>query len=283
MVDGKQEGFYRVSGFIALLATQSTSKDNGIFLFHKGRVVDNSNEGKFRPIEICGQPGSPRYKRVFGELELEGYDVTYTKNAFNEDDDFHQLILDIIQDVEESGLDLFGQAQNYTKKTKEETTDIAAKFISSITTSGRESSSGKKKKTQKVVAPQPIVVPDVDTIESSNDPDISASEFFLSEPQTMEVTICGSSIKLILSATENANSDKLYSVREIENKKEYEAIINWKNSYFKNIDFSIEQQLDSIAYFIKIMVLTEVMLLIKGTSNSGAFRNTFNSLFGQVI
>lgn len=283
MVDGKQEGFYRVSGFIALLATQSTSKDNGIFLFHKGRVVDNSNEGKFRPIEICGQPGSPRYKRVFGELELEGYDVTYTKNAFNEDDDFHQLILDIIQDVEESGLDLFGQAQNYTKKTKEETTDIAAKFISSITTSGREPSSGKKKKTQKVVAPQPIVVPDVDTIESSNDPDISASEFFLSEPQTMEVTICGSSIKLILSATENANSDKLYSVREIENKKEYEAIINWKNSYFKNIDFSIEQQLDSIAYFIKIMVLTEVMLLIKGTSNSGAFRNTFNSLFGQVI
>ena len=99
----------------------------------------------------------------------------------------------------------------------------------------------------------------------------------------MEVTILGSTIILKLRATEDTASNKLYSVKEIRKNQEYEAIINWKNSYFKNIDFSIKEQLATVAYFIKIMVLTEVMLLIKGISNSGAFRNTFNGLFGQVI
>ena len=281
MDNGVQIGWYKVSGFIGLLATQSTSIDNGIFLFHKGRVVDNSNEGKYRPKELCGEVGSPRYKRVFGELELEGYDVTYTKNAFNEDDDFHQLILDIKQDIVDRGDDFFGQAQHYIKpRSEEDKKDYANRFISSIANGGDkvEGKSRKRNKENKPISLPAIVVPE---IESSNDPEISEASYFLSEPQIMEVTISGSTIRLKLSATEDTSSNNLYSVKQLGD-TEFEAVINWKNTYFKKIDFSISEQLDSVAYFIKIMVLTEVMLRIKGTTNSGAFRNTFNGLFGQV-
>ena len=34
----------------------------------------------------------PQYKRIFGELHLEGFDVSFTKNSFQEDDDFSQFI-----------------------------------------------------------------------------------------------------------------------------------------------------------------------------------------------
>ena len=87
----------RVTGFVALLDTMSTSVHNGFSLFRRGRVIQGSGDELFRPKQLCGTSGSHQHKRVFGELELEGFNVDFTKGQFQSDEDFDEL-LDLLQD-----------------------------------------------------------------------------------------------------------------------------------------------------------------------------------------
>lgn len=118
----------RVKGFIGLLSTMSTSVNNGFSLFRRGRVIEGSGDDLFRPKQLCGQVGSHQYKRVFGELELEGFKVDFTKGKFQGDKDFDEL-LGLLQDYCDSDeLPLFKQARNYRKPLpKESLKDIAKK------------------------------------------------------------------------------------------------------------------------------------------------------------
>ena len=65
-------GKYRAKGFIALLKTMSSTQ-NRIVLLRRGRVILGADsDGHYYSKYISGQSGSPRDKRIFGELELEG-------------------------------------------------------------------------------------------------------------------------------------------------------------------------------------------------------------------
>ena len=111
---GKQIGVYYAKGFIGILEKMSTSVDNGILLFRRGRVIGSSYDEKFRPKILSGEEGSPRYKRIFGELELEGFDVSFTKSSFQDDDEFSTFIEILKGDIDrDKSLDLFGQALKY--------------------------------------------------------------------------------------------------------------------------------------------------------------------------
>jgi hypothetical protein len=118
----------RVVGFIGLLSTMSTSVYNGFSLFRRGRVIEGSGDDLFRPKQLCGQVGSHQFKRIFGELELEGFQVDFTKGKFQGDKDFDEL-LDLLQDFCDSDeFPLLRQARNYRKpQPKESLKDIARK------------------------------------------------------------------------------------------------------------------------------------------------------------
>ena len=128
------KGKYIVKGFIGLLETMSTSVDNGFLLFRRDRVIGTSYEDRYRPEDLCGQVGSPRFKRIFGELYLEGFDVSFTKNSFQEDDDL-KLIMELLKDdiASDKQFDLFGQAQNYVKpKTAKQKSQMGVSLIKKI-------------------------------------------------------------------------------------------------------------------------------------------------------
>jgi hypothetical protein len=73
-------GGKRVSGFIALRSSMS-AEQAGLALFRRGRAILGSDDDNYRPKEIFGSVGSFEYKRIFGELHLEGFDVSHTKDA----------------------------------------------------------------------------------------------------------------------------------------------------------------------------------------------------------
>ncbi|MCH8558626.1 MAG: ATP-binding protein [Balneolia bacterium] len=83
----------RATGFVAIMETMSV-KDSGFALFRRGRVIEGSadkDEG-FRPAAISGSLGSHRYKRLFGELHLEGFKVSHTKDGFQWDDNMDAFL-----------------------------------------------------------------------------------------------------------------------------------------------------------------------------------------------
>lgn len=101
-----------VSGFAALRHVGSTTHA-GFSLFRRGRLIEGSGDETYRPTEIFGNSNSYRYQRLFGELHLEGFEVSHTKDGFrwkeNED-----AFLDLLRShLKEPPLDLLAQAEEY--------------------------------------------------------------------------------------------------------------------------------------------------------------------------
>ncbi len=108
-------GELKAKGFVAIMETMSV-KDSGFALFRRGRVIEGSadNDEGFRPPRISGSLGSHRYKRLFGELHLEGFKVSHTKDGFQWDDNM-DAFLDILKEQleGESSIPILKQADKY--------------------------------------------------------------------------------------------------------------------------------------------------------------------------
>lgn len=75
----------RVEGFAGLLAKGST-KYAGFSLFRRRRVIQGSADEKYRPEMIFGSSTTYVYQRLFGELHLDGFEVSHTKDGFRWDE-----------------------------------------------------------------------------------------------------------------------------------------------------------------------------------------------------
>lgn len=71
----------RVRGFAALRERASVS-GAGFALFRRNRVIEGSGDEGYRPQMLFGKPNSYRYQRLFGELHLDGFEVSHTKDGF---------------------------------------------------------------------------------------------------------------------------------------------------------------------------------------------------------
>src|SRR5271157_3356050 len=71
----------RAWGFAALRERASVS-GAGFALFRRKRVIQGSGDEGYRPEAIFGKSNSYRYQRLFGELHLEGFQVSHTKDGF---------------------------------------------------------------------------------------------------------------------------------------------------------------------------------------------------------
>ena len=72
---------YHVTGFIALRDPGSTA-NAGFALIKHGRVIIGGYENHYRPEEVFEKSNSFVYQRLFGELNLDEWPVTQTKDGF---------------------------------------------------------------------------------------------------------------------------------------------------------------------------------------------------------
>ena len=101
-----------VHGFAALRETANTAKA-GFSLFRRGRVIQGSGDEGYRPAYIFGSSNSYRYQRLFGELHLEGFEVSHTKDGFRWDDN-EQPFLELLREhLDTEELPLLKQAEGY--------------------------------------------------------------------------------------------------------------------------------------------------------------------------
>lgn len=101
-----------VRGFAALRKTANTAKA-GFALFRRGRVIQGSGDEGYRPSFVFGSANSYRYQRLFGELHLEGFEVSHTKDGFRWDDN-EQPFLELLREhLDSEDLPLLKQAEGY--------------------------------------------------------------------------------------------------------------------------------------------------------------------------
>ena len=122
----------RVKGFAALRETGSTSLA-GFALFRRDRLIEGSLDETYRPTLIFRQANSYTYQRLFGELHLEGFEVSHTKDSFRWEE-YEEVFLDALKvQLEKAPLNLLVQAENYrvlpSKKTLEEKVEVATASV----------------------------------------------------------------------------------------------------------------------------------------------------------
>ena len=80
-IDFDLGGGLRAHGFLAIRAVGSTA-NAGLALFRRKRLIEGSGDETYRPRAIFGASNSYEYQRLFGELTLEGFDISHTKDGF---------------------------------------------------------------------------------------------------------------------------------------------------------------------------------------------------------
>jgi len=102
----------RAWGFAALRERASVS-GAGFALFRRNRVIQGSGDEGYRPEAIFGKSNSYRYQRLFGELNLEGFQVSHTKDGFRWEE-HEETFLEFLHDhLNDDPLPLLTQAEEY--------------------------------------------------------------------------------------------------------------------------------------------------------------------------
>ena len=122
----------RVRGFAALRRTAST-KYAGFSLFRRNRLIEGSGDDKYRPQAIFGMPNDFVYQRLFGELHLEGFDVSHTKDGFRWDDNEEPFLELLKERLNDPGKPLIRQARQYRVRPAKQALKKAAETSSART------------------------------------------------------------------------------------------------------------------------------------------------------
>lgn len=102
----------KVTGFAALREVGSTPFA-GFALFRRDRLIEGSHDETYRPSFIFKQTNSYPYQRLFGELHVEGFEVSHTKDGFRWEE-YEDIFLDFLKaELEKPPINLLAQADNY--------------------------------------------------------------------------------------------------------------------------------------------------------------------------
>lgn len=130
-----------IRGFAALRAEGSTTHA-GFALFRRNRLIVGSDDEAFRPHEIFGNANSYRYQRLFGELQIEGFEVAHTKDGFK----WNELELEVLERLrevlEDEPLNLLRQAEQHRTRPPRATVKPAAQKATEIVTTELKKAAG---------------------------------------------------------------------------------------------------------------------------------------------
>lgn len=141
-IDFKLSGGRRVHGFAALRAKASTA-EAGFALLRRKRLIQGSGDEGYRPHAIFGNTNSYRYQRLFGELELEGFEVSHTKDGFKWDDIEQEFFEKLQAALDKEPLPLLKQAEGYRARPTKEDLQKAAESVVTSTADVLESGGGR--------------------------------------------------------------------------------------------------------------------------------------------
>jgi hypothetical protein len=90
-------------------------------------LIQGSADEGYRPEAIFGKGNSYRYQRLFGELQLEGFEVSHTKDGFRWDENEEVFLECLREELDRPPLPLLDQAEGHRVRRKPEDIQRAAK------------------------------------------------------------------------------------------------------------------------------------------------------------
>ena len=261
-------GKYRATGFIGILKDINSTK-NGFVLLRRGRVVYGAEtDGRYFPKSLSGSTGTFRYKRIFGELELEGFAVSFNKNDLQDKENLEALMEMLRGEIHTKEFDLYNQAEDYRL-------DERQKKVNKLVKS-HNNDKKKNEKIEVVTKPQPV------TTITTYTPDTTSQLSIVSEPNADTPLVMGH-----FDDTYNING-KDYKLRVEMVDKGNELVwldtmqqddnvvtckINMNHVFFQHFQNSEK----AIVAILKTMALAKFMAKEEGNDSTAELFDSFNA------
>lgn len=110
-------GKKRVWGWAGLLERGSGSHA-GLSVFRRGRLIQGSADETYRPLRLFRNPNSYTYQRLVGELFVDGFDVSHTKDGIQWGGLEEEVISRLHADLSTPEMPLLAQAEGYRVRQK---------------------------------------------------------------------------------------------------------------------------------------------------------------------
>ena len=99
-------------------------------------MIEGSADETYRPTKIFGSSNSFRYQRLCGELHLEGFEVSHTKDGFRWEE-YEEEFLDLLkEELEKEPANLLDQAEGFRaklhRKSIEQQTRLASEVVALV-------------------------------------------------------------------------------------------------------------------------------------------------------
>lgn len=158
----------KASGFAALREVASTSTA-GFALFRRKRLIEGSLDEPYRPEFIFGTGNSYRRQRLIGEIHLEGFNVSHTKDGFQWDDHEQPFLELLYAELENEAMPLLSQAEGYRARVAQRELKVEAEKASARVAETLQ------KEVPRVLEQQSSAQPFIERLPESVPPDQSAS------------------------------------------------------------------------------------------------------------
>jgi len=262
-----------VHGFAALRETASVTKA-GFSLFRRGRVIQGSGDEGYRPSFVFGNPNSYRYQRLFGELHLEGFEVSHTKDGFRWDEN-EQPFLELLRDhLDSEELPLLRQAENYRVRAARAQLATTAKHAVSNTADAMESK-------------LPQVLPTVADAEPVDTPTVESPHKSTLANRAFEIQFRGKAWVINVELADDPAESQWLSVTDTpENKREPRRLdlrVSLAHPFMVRFAQTDTEDVEALLRVAAALGLAEVLARDSGVRKAGTVRRNVNDLLREVL
>jgi len=106
------DGNHRVWGWAAIRERASLS-EAGFAVFRRKRLIQGSFDETYRPEHLFRKPNSFTYQRLFGEMFVDGFQVTHTKDGLQWEEWEEDILIDLKRQLDSFPIALLEQAEGH--------------------------------------------------------------------------------------------------------------------------------------------------------------------------
>lgn len=258
-------GKYCAKGFIAILKDINNTQ-NGLVLLRRGRVIVGAEtDGRYFPKALFGSQGNFRFKRLFGELELDGFEVSFNKNDIQDKENLEALMEALKGEIHTKGFDLYTQAEDYRV---DENRKIVKKLVKRHDTSAKAD-----RKPIDIFTPKPVQGTLLPVVEAP----------VVKEPTVLDgfkdtYKIKGISYTLSLQYVEGKGDDLCWV--DVSNKSAHEIIckIDVNHIFFQHFG----KPTDAITAILKTIAIAKFTAREQGNDSAGELLTYFNQYIKET-
>ena len=264
----------RVRGFAALREEGSTSRA-GFALFRRNRLIQGSADEGYRPGFIFGKPNTFTYQRLFGELHLEGFDVSHTKDGFQWDENEEPFLELLKEELNADPIPLLSQAEGY--RVRQKTKSLKP---------GAETSTSRTSKTVEEEVPPVVETQLLEGPESAPPPSNLPTTEGLVANKTVSIEIDGKTWEISIELSNDPAIGEWLSVSDepwAGNVKKVKIRMSLAHPFMLQYSGAEVSQIEPLQRISVAIALAEITARESGVRKAGTFRRVINELLRDAL